>query len=54
VTVSCDESLERAAQLMAEQRLSHLFVVEPQSGHFEGILSALDVAAAYGGPTSIE
>jgi CBS domain-containing protein len=49
VTVRSDDYLEVAAQLMAEHRLSHLFVIDPRSGHLEGILSALDVAAAYGG-----
>jgi CBS domain-containing protein len=49
VTVRSDDYLETAAQLMAEHALSHLFVVDPRSGHIEGIVSALDVAAAYGG-----
>jgi CBS domain-containing protein len=49
VTVSSEDHLETAAQLMAEHGLSHLFVVDPRSGHVEGIVSALDVAAAYGG-----
>jgi CBS domain-containing protein len=34
---------------MAEHGLTHLIVVDPGTGHVEGILSGLDVAAAYGG-----
>jgi CBS domain-containing protein len=33
---------------MVKHGLSHLFVVDPRSGHLEGIVSALDVAAAFG------
>jgi len=46
VTVSPEESLERAAQLMAEHESSHLLVVQPHSGDPVGVLSALDVAGA--------
>lgn len=44
VSVSPEDSLERAAQLMAEHDLSHLVAVQPHSGHPVGILSALDLA----------
>jgi CBS domain-containing protein len=44
VTVTPDDSLEHAAQLMAEHEVSHLVVVQPHSRHPVGILSALDVA----------
>jgi CBS domain-containing protein len=44
VTVAVDDSLDRAAQLMAEHRVSHLVVVQPHSGHPVGVLSALDLA----------
>ena len=44
VTVAADESLERAAQLMAEHETSHLIVIQPQSGHPVGVLSTLDLA----------
>jgi CBS domain-containing protein len=49
VTVSSDDYLENAAQLMTEHGVAHLFVVDGRTGHLEGILSALDVAAAYAG-----
>jgi CBS domain-containing protein len=49
VTVSADERLDHAAQLMAEHELSHLIVLDSASGHPTGVLSTLDVAAVYGG-----
>ena len=51
VTVHPNDSLEHAAQLMAEHEVSHLVVVQPHSRHPVGILSALDVAGvlAWGG-----
>jgi CBS domain-containing protein len=45
VTVGPDEPLARATQLMADHEISHLIVIQPQSGHPLGILSTLDVAA---------
>lgn len=47
VTVSATESLSWAAQKMVEHGLSHLLVVDPVTGHLTGIVSTLDVAAAY-------
>jgi CBS domain-containing protein len=47
VTVSADESLQRAAQLMSEHGVSHLIVVDAASGYPAGVLSTLDVAAVY-------
>jgi CBS domain-containing protein len=44
VVVGRDESLERAALLMAEYQTTHLVVVD--DGHPAGIVSALDVARA--------
>jgi len=44
VTVATDDTMERAAELMAEHRVSHLVVVQPHSGHPVGVLSALDLA----------
>lgn len=44
LTVAADDSLERAAHLMAEHEVSHLVVIQPHSGHAVGMLSALDVA----------
>ena len=49
LTVDTDETLARAAQLMAEQEASHLIVVEPQSGRPFGVLSTLDIARALAG-----
>ena len=51
ITVSPEDSLERAAQLMAEHDVTHLVAVQPHSGHPVGVLSALDVAGviAWGG-----
>jgi CBS domain-containing protein len=42
VTVGADESLERAAQLMAEHEIAHLVVVDGATP--AGIVSTLDVA----------
>ncbi|HEY1274030.1 MAG TPA: CBS domain-containing protein [Thermoleophilaceae bacterium] len=51
VTVGADESLARAAQLMAEHEIAHLVVVQPADGHPVGVLSTLDLAGvlAWGG-----
>ena len=46
ITVHPDDSLQHAAQLMAEHQVTHLVVVQPHSGHPVGVLSALDVAGA--------
>lgn len=46
VTVEPSESVDRAAQLMAEHDVSHLVVV--QRGFPVGVISSLDVAAAAG------
>jgi CBS domain-containing protein len=51
VRVAADDSLEHAAQLMAEHQVSHLVVIQPHSGNPVGVLSALDLAGvlAWGG-----
>ncbi|MDE3131686.1 MAG: CBS domain-containing protein [Acidobacteriota bacterium] len=49
VTVSAAEQLDTAARIMVEHAIGHLIVVDPASGHPCGILSALDIAAAYAG-----
>jgi CBS domain-containing protein len=49
VTISSAEPLDSAAQTMAEHRVTHLIVVDAATGHPTGVLSTLDVAAAYGG-----
>ena len=47
LAVSEDEPLERAAELMSEHALTHLIVLDAASGYPVGVLSALDIAAAY-------
>jgi CBS domain-containing protein len=44
-----DETLRRAAQLMAEHEVTHLVVVDPQTAKPVGVLSTLDVAAVLAG-----
>jgi len=46
IAVQPDDSLERAAQLMADHEVTHLVVVQPHTRHPIGILSALDLAGA--------
>jgi predicted transcriptional regulator len=46
--VLAGDSIETAAQLMTEHQVEHLVVIDPASGHAEGIISALDIAAALG------
>jgi CBS domain-containing protein len=48
-TVSAEQSLCSAAELMADNGITHLIVIDTASGHPSGILSSLDVAAAYAG-----
>lgn len=47
LTVSSGDSLDHAAHLMVEHGLTHLVVVDAATGHPSGILSTLDVVAAY-------
>lgn len=49
LTISAAEPLSWAAHQMVEHGVSHLVVIEPNTGHPSGIISTLDVAAAYGG-----
>jgi CBS domain-containing protein len=49
VRVSGRDSLGRAVELMTEHGTSHVVVIEPDTKHPVGILSALDVAAALAG-----
>jgi CBS domain-containing protein len=49
VTVLASDSLEVAARVMVDQGVSHVVVIDPASGHPAGILSTLDIAAAYAG-----
>ncbi|HEY7150698.1 MAG TPA: CBS domain-containing protein [Solirubrobacterales bacterium] len=46
LTVDADESLERAAQMMADHELTHLIVLDPQSAKAIGVLSTHDLAGA--------
>jgi CBS domain-containing protein len=47
LTVSSDERLDRAAQLMTEHGISHLVVVDAAGGQPIGVLSTRDIAAVY-------
>ena len=49
VTIPSDESLERAARMMDEHRISHLIAVQPDTHRPAGIISARGVAAAAAG-----
>jgi len=49
LTVISDDPLDHAAQVMVEHGASHLIVIERGTGHPCGIISTLDVAAAYAG-----
>jgi CBS domain-containing protein len=49
ITVLASDSLEQAARVMTEHRVSHVVVIDAISGHPAGILSTLDIAAAYAG-----
>jgi CBS domain-containing protein len=44
LTVTTDEPLERAAELMVENSLSHLSVVDRDSGRPVGVISTIDIA----------
>jgi CBS domain-containing protein len=47
LTVSAEERLDRAAQLMSEHGVSHLVVLDGAGGFPIGVLSTLDIAAVY-------
>jgi predicted transcriptional regulator len=49
ISVAADDSLVYAAQVMVSHELTHLIVLDSAGGYPTGILSTLDVAAAYGG-----
>ena len=44
------DALERAAELMVENSLSHLSVVDPVTRHPVGVLSTIDIARAVAAP----
>ena len=50
VSVRSDDSLRRAAQLMAEYGVSHVAVLDPVSKRPVGVLSTLDVARVVADP----
>ena len=47
VTVPSSETVDTAARLMVEHSIDHLIVVDATTGHPIGVLSGLDIAAAY-------
>ena len=49
VFVAADERLCDAAAKLVDRGVSHAVVLDPDTAHPLGILSTLDVAAAYGG-----
>lgn len=49
VTITASDPLSYAAEQMLKHAVSHLVVVDPATGHPSGIVSTLDVAAAYAG-----
>lgn len=46
VTIHSDESLKRAAELMAEHGVTHLVAVQPDTDQPAGMISARGIAAA--------
>lgn len=51
LTIGAHEPLYRAAQLFTEHQVSHLVVVDETYGVPVGVLSTLDLARAYAGPS---
>jgi CBS domain-containing protein len=49
VTVTSDDSLDHAAQLMVENGITHLAVLDPASQRPVGIISTLDIARVVAG-----
>lgn len=49
VTISAEDTLTRAAQLMSEHEITHLVVVDEGSRRPTGVLSTLDVARTLAG-----
>lgn len=50
LTVPSSESLAHAAQLMSEHRVTHLLVVQPDTGRPAGVISALGLAWVVAAP----
>jgi CBS domain-containing protein len=53
VAVRTDAPLAHAADMMAQHGVSHLAVVEPESGRPIGVLSTLDIARAIAAGTGV-
>ncbi len=49
LVIAPEETLHRAAQLMAEHEVTHLVVVDPETRKPVGVLSTLDLASVLGG-----
>lgn len=49
VTITADDTLDRAAQLMSEHEISHLVVLDRASARPTGVISTLDLARALAG-----
>lgn len=49
VSIPSTASVEDAARRMVEHAVNHLIVIDAATGHPSGILSGLDIAAAYAG-----
>ena len=47
LSVSANERLDRAAQLMAEHGVTHLVVLDPAGGQPVGVLASSDLASVY-------
>jgi CBS domain-containing protein len=47
--IAPEETLHRAAQVMAEHEVTHLVVVDPETGNPVGVVSTLDLASVLGG-----
>lgn len=50
LTISSEEALQRAAQVMTEHAITHLVVVDPARPRPVGVISTLDIAAALAAP----
>ena len=47
LTISADEPVRNAAQMMSEHGVSHLIVVDSAGGYPVGVVSTLDIATVY-------
>jgi crotonyl-CoA carboxylase/reductase len=49
ITVRADDPLDRAAQLLAENGVSHLAVIDPHTGRPVGVISTTDIVRVLAG-----